>query len=68
MTSTDIVEQALRLKAEDRVRVVETLLESLDHPDSEIDAIWADEAERRLAAYRHGDVQGIPAEEIFPDA
>lgn len=68
MTRTDIVEQALRLKAEDRVRIVETLLESLDRPDPEIDHIWADEAERRLAAYRRGDTQGIPAEEIFPDA
>ena len=34
-------------------------------PDPEIDRLWLDEAERRLAAYRAGKVQGIPAEEIL---
>lgn len=68
MTTADIVEQALKLKAEERIRVVETLLESLDRPDPEIDRPWADEADRRLAAYRRGDTQGIPAEDLFPDA
>ena len=34
-------------------------------PDLEIDRVWIDEAERRLAAYRAGQVEGILAEEIF---
>ena len=33
--------------------------------DPAIDAIWLQEAERRLAAYRAGHVQGIAAEDIF---
>jgi hypothetical protein len=32
-----------------------------------IDQIWAEEAERRLNAYRAGRVKSIPAEEIFGD-
>ena len=33
-------------------------------PDEEIDALWVEEAQRRLAAYRRGEVQGIPAEDV----
>lgn len=33
-------------------------------PDQEIDALWVEEAKRRLAAYRAGKVQGIPAEDV----
>lgn len=32
---------------------------------SALDVIWLREAERRLAAYRKGLVQGIPTEDIF---
>jgi putative addiction module component (TIGR02574 family) len=47
--------------------VIEGLLRSLDRPDQALDAIWADEAERRLEAYRAGRLAGIPAEEVFKD-
>jgi len=29
------------------------------------DAVWLEEAERRLAAYRAGKVRGVPGEDIF---
>jgi len=65
MGTREILEQALHLKPEDRFIVVEGLLRSLDQPDSELDAIWAEEAERRLKAYREGRLAGIPIEEVF---
>jgi len=65
MSSKDVLEQALKLKPNERFRVVEGLLKSLDEPDSSLDAIWADEAEKRLQAYRAGNLEGIPMEEIF---
>lgn len=65
MESAEIVESALRLEPAERLDVVDKILYSLDHPDPEIDRIWIDEAEKRLAAYRAGKVKGIPAEEIF---
>ena len=37
----------------------------LDDSDLRIDQIWADEAERRLEAYRKGKLDGIPMDEIF---
>ncbi len=45
--------------------LVEGLIKSLDEPDISLDAIWAEEAEKRLQAYRAGHLKGIPMEEIF---
>ncbi len=67
MSSKDVLEQALKLKPGERFLVVEGLIKSLDKPDSTLDAIWADEAEKRLKAYRSGDLEGIPMEEIFKE-
>ena len=50
----EILEQALKLKPEERFIIVEGLIKSLDEPDSTIDAIWVEEAEKRLQAYRAG--------------
>lgn len=65
MNTQDIVRQALALDPSKHFEVVEEILHSLDQPDPAIDAVWLQEAEKRLAAYRNGQVQGIPAEDIF---
>jgi putative addiction module component (TIGR02574 family) len=67
MSAKELLDQAMRLKAEDRLSLVEGLIQSLDEPDSKLDAIWAEEAERRLQAYREGRMDAIPAEEIFKE-
>ena len=46
---------------------MDTLIQSLDRPDENLNKIWLDESERRLIAYREGRLKGIPAEEIFGD-
>jgi len=65
VSSKDILEQALKLKPNERFLVVEGIIKSLDEPDSSLDTIWADEAEKRLKAYRAGTLEGIPIEEVF---
>lgn len=67
MTSKDVLEKALKLKPDERFMVVEGLIKSLDEPDISLDAIWTDEAEKRLRAYRSGNLEGIPMEEIFKE-
>jgi putative addiction module component (TIGR02574 family) len=67
MSSKDVLEQALKLKPDERFLVVEGLIKSLDEPDSSLDTIWANEAEKRLRAYRAGTLEGIPMEAIFKD-
>ncbi len=67
MSSKDILKQALKLKPDERFMVVEGLIKSLDAPDDSLDKIWADEAEKRLIAYRAGKLEGIPMEEVFKE-
>ena len=51
----NVVEQALDLPAEDRARLAEHLLHSLNTPvDPEIEKAWLKEAEQRLLAVRDG--------------
>lgn len=65
MSNKDILEMALKLKPEERFLIIEGLIKSIDEPDKTIDAIWAEEAEKRLKAYRDGKLQAISTEEIF---
>jgi len=67
MSAKELLDQAMQLKAEDRLSLVEGLIQSLDEPDRKLDAIWAEEAERRLQAYREGRMEAIPAEEVFKE-
>lgn len=51
---------ALALPAEARAKLADQLLESLDGPDQKrIDALWAEEAERRLREIEEGKVETI---------
>lgn len=54
----------LKLPNQERARLAEVLIASLDE-ENEIANAWADEAERRLAELRSGAVQGVPAEDVF---
>ena len=67
MHSKEILEQALQLKPSERFMVVEGLIKSIDEPDKLLDDIWAEEAEKRLNAYRAGNLDGIPMEAIFSE-
>src|SRR5918999_1336622 len=50
-------EQARELSAQDRITLVEDVLDSLDQADEAIDRLWAKEANDRLAAYRRGELK-----------
>lgn len=67
MDSKEVLEQALHLKPEERFLLVESLLKSLDEPNKELDEIWAEEAEKRLKAYRTGKLRGIAMEDVFKE-
>jgi putative addiction module component (TIGR02574 family) len=65
MNSKQILENALNLKPQDKIGIIEGLLNSLDEPDKTINEIWAIEAEKRVRAYREGKLKGIEFSEIF---
>jgi Putative addiction module component len=49
-------EQAQALGPEDRIALVEDVLDSLDRVDPTVERLWAREARERLVAYRLGDL------------
>ena len=51
-----LIEQARSLPPQDRIALVEDVLDSLDRADPAIDQMWAREASDRLAAYRRGEL------------
>lgn len=67
MSTKELLDEAMKLKPEERFTLVESLIKSLDEPDKKLDKIWAEEAEKRLKAYREGKLEGIPMEEIFQE-
>jgi len=66
---TDLVERARSLGQEDRVRLVELLLDSLhDEPLADVEAAWEEEIRRRIEAFERGEVQAYAAEDVFAEA
>lgn len=65
MGTKELLDEAMKLKPEERFSLVEGLIKSLDEPDKKLDEIWAEEAEKRLKAYRAGKLQSVPMEEVF---
>ena len=60
MSINKLLEQALTLNVNEN-----ELFKSIDKPDEEIDQIWEDEADKRLEAYRKGEIKVVPMEDIF---
>ena len=66
---SELEQQARALSPDDRARLAEVLLESLQgSPLSEVEAAWSREIEERVAAYDRGEVQAYPAEDVFAEA
>lgn len=69
LDATQIEEQARRLPAEARARLVQVLMETLqESPNHEIEQAWRKEIADRLAAYERGDLKATSAEEVFAEA
>ena len=68
-TAAELAFQGKQLPPEERERLVDELLASLNEPAAkELDAAWSDEIERRLNAYERGEVIALSAEEVFAKA
>ena len=65
MKVKDLINEAESLPVEERAMVVDSLLRSLNPPESEIDRKWAAVAQRRLEEIRSGAVEAIPGEQVF---
>ena len=63
---SDLEAEFRRLPAQDRAKLIRRLLTTLESEnDGDVEQLWLDEAERRLAAYRRGETTTHPGEEVF---
>lgn len=67
MSTAEVIEQALSLKAADRYLLLELLHSSLDKPDPEIDQVWHEEILRRVKALDEGRMKTVSMGEVFRD-
>ena len=66
MIKTDeLFAEAVSLPLDIRTQLVDKLLQSLHPIQKEIDALWTEEAEKRVKEIRSGKVATIQGEEVF---
>jgi putative addiction module component (TIGR02574 family) len=68
-TLSELKKKASQLPEEERAELALSLIESLDGPaDSDVEEAWQQEIERRVRQFERGEVELIPAEEVFARA
>ena len=68
MRDVDAIKQELLgLPIEQRARLAEALIDSLqERTPEELEKLWAEEAQRRIAGYEAGSIESVPADEVHP--
>jgi putative addiction module component (TIGR02574 family) len=65
-TPEEVLEIALKLPKEQRLRLAEQLCESVqDESQTDVQAAWADEIADRVEALERGEVETISAKAVF---
>jgi putative addiction module component (TIGR02574 family) len=65
MSAKTVEEKALELPAQERAKLAERLLESLDDlPERDVEALWLEVAERRAKEIDDGSVELVTPEEL----
>jgi putative addiction module component (TIGR02574 family) len=65
MKTNELLSMAESLPIEIKIQLIDTLLNSMHPSQSEIDALWAKEAERRVDQIKSGEVKTISGEDVF---
>ncbi|MBN2541819.1 addiction module protein [bacterium] len=65
MVTENLQKEILRLKEEDKIKLVKLILESLDKTDIEIQNVWVKESENRYDAYKEGKAKLASYEEVM---
>lgn len=68
MNTPDLVNEAISLPVEERIRLVDTLLQTLNQSDAANAQEWNELARRRLDDIDTGRIAGIPGEAVFEKA
>ena len=60
-----IYDEVLDLPTDQRLGLIDRLLESINPSTKSIQEAWIKEAEQRLELYRKGNVQSVNGEDVF---
>jgi Putative addiction module component len=62
----ELEEELAQLTTEEKAAVARSLIDALDEKwDEDVERLWMEEAERRYAAYRRGEVKTSLASDVF---
>jgi putative addiction module component (TIGR02574 family) len=65
----EIERQARSLTSKEKAALARVLIEDLDQSvDEDVDRLWIEEAQRRYAAYKKGNLEALPGEEVMKRA
>ena len=64
---TSLSVEALKLSPEDRLRLVDTLLASVEPADADVEKSWNDEIAARIAAYERGESEMEDADAVLAE-
>lgn len=63
----DLISMAESLPLDMKTRLVDALLSSMYPTQSEIDALWAEEVEKRASEVNSGKVKTVPGDRVFKE-
>jgi putative addiction module component (TIGR02574 family) len=63
----ELAKKARSLPPEDRVRLAEELLATVQETDEDVEAAWEEEIRRRVAEIENGTAKLVPADEVFAE-
>ena len=65
----ELTAEAMKLPLRDRIQLAQRLVSTIDDEvETDTEALWFAEAERRLAELREGKIQGVASDEAFRTA
>jgi hypothetical protein len=65
MKTKDLIAEISDLPVEQRMRIADQILQTLNRPDPDIESAWIEEVEKRVESYEKGGVDLVPAREVF---
>ncbi len=64
----NLINKVLELNPQEKIFLVEAIVESLDKPDKNIQEIWLKEANARLESHRKGITKGLVVEDVLGES
>lgn len=65
MNTNELIDEVVSLPVEKRVLIIDSLLQSLNQPNSKIDEKWNEVAQKRLMEMRSGKIKLVLGGQVF---